>query len=71
MKVLPIVVGAFGMVPKGQEKWLGGGMEIWGRIEIIQLTELLRSTWILRCVNDLMAQSAGDAEYTDCISAEE
>ena len=43
VRVIPIVIGAFGKVPKGLEQ-----LEIGGRIEIIQTTALLRrilETW--------------------------
>ena len=46
VKVIPIVVGAHGTVPKGLEK----GLEIRGRIETIQNTALLQSARILRRV---------------------
>ena len=44
-KVIPIVVGALGTVPKSLEE-----LEIRGRIETIQTTALLRSVRILRRV---------------------
>ena len=39
--VIPIVIGALGMVPKGSEKRLKV-IEIRGRIETIQTTQMLR-----------------------------
>ena len=53
VKVIPIVVGALGTVPKGLEKGLENGferLEIRGRIETIQNTALLQSERILRRV---------------------
>ena len=45
VKVIPIVVGALGTVPKGLES-----LKISGRIETIQNTALLQSARILRRV---------------------
>ena len=45
MKVIPIVIGALGTVPKGLEKSLSE-LEIKGRIETIQTTALLKSARI-------------------------
>ena len=54
LKVVPIVVGALGMVPKGLEKRLEE-LEISGRIKAIQSTAMLRWARILRRVpGDLM-----------------
>ena len=49
MTVIPIVVGVLGTVPKGLDKKLEE-LEIRGRIEIAQTTEVLRSIKILRRV---------------------
>ena len=49
VKVVPIVIGALGTVPKGLERSLDE-LEIRGRIETIQTTALLRSARILRRV---------------------
>ena len=49
VKVIPIVVGALGTVPKGLERGLES-LEIRGRIETIQNTALLQSARILRRV---------------------
>ena len=49
MTVIPIAVGALGMIPKGVEKSLKE-MENGGRIKTIQTTVLLRSARILRRV---------------------
>ena len=49
MKVLPIIIGAFGMVPKGYE-W--GLEEIRGQAGTIQNPTLLRSARLLRRVLD-------------------
>ena len=49
VKVIPIVIGALGTIPKGLEKSLDE-LEIRGRIETIQTTALLRSAGILRRV---------------------
>ena len=49
VKVIPIVVGALGTVPKGLERGLEN-LEIRGRIDIIQNTALLQSARILRRV---------------------
>ena len=46
VKVIPIVVGALGTVPKGLERGLEN-LEIRGRIDIIQNTALLQSARIL------------------------
>ena len=48
-KVVPIVIGALGMVPKCLEKNLSE-LEIKGRIETIQTTALLKSARIIRRV---------------------
>ena len=47
--VIPIVVGALGMIHKSFEKRLDE-LEIRGRIETILITALLRSTLIIRKV---------------------
>ena len=49
VKVIPIVVGALGTVPKGLEKGLEN-LEIRGKLETIQTTALLQSARILRRV---------------------
>ena len=49
VKVVPIVIGAFGKVPKALENNLGE-LEIRGRIETLQTTALLGSARILRRV---------------------
>ena len=49
VKVLPIVIGALGKVPKGLERSLDE-LEIRGRIETIQTTALLKSARIIRSV---------------------
>ena len=49
VKVIPIVVGALGTVPKGLERGLEN-LEIRGRIDTIQNTALLQSARILRRV---------------------
>ena len=51
VKVIPIVVGALGTVPKGLERGLENP-DIRGRIDTIQNTALLQSTRILRRVLD-------------------
>ena len=47
--VIPIVVGALGMIPKGLLEGLED-LEIRGKVEIIQTTALLRLARILRRV---------------------
>ena len=47
--IIPIVFGAFGTVTKGLLKGLEG-LEVGGREETIQTTELLRTVRILRRV---------------------
>ena len=47
VKVVPIIIGALGTVPKGLEKSLSE-LEIKGRIETIQTTALLKSARIIR-----------------------
>ena len=49
VKVVPIVIGALGTIPKGLEKSLSE-LEIKGRIETIQTTALLKSARIIRRV---------------------
>ena len=49
VKVIPIVVGALGTIPKSLEKRLED-LEIRGRIETIQTTALLQSARIPRRV---------------------
>ena len=49
MKVVPIVIGALAMIPRGLEKSLDE-LDIRGRIETIQTTALLRLAGILRRV---------------------
>ena len=49
MTVVPVVVGAPGMVPKGLER-RSEQLETGGRIESIQITALLRLARILRRV---------------------
>ena len=51
MKVVPIVIGVLGTVPKSLEKNLGE-LEVRGRIETIQSTALLGSARILRRVRE-------------------
>ena len=47
--IIPIVIGAFGIVTKGLLKGLED-LEVGGRVEIIQTTALLRTARILRRV---------------------
>ena len=47
--IIPIVIGTFGTDTEGLVKGLKD-LEIWGQVETIQTTALLRSTWILRRV---------------------
>ena len=47
LKVIPIVIGALGTVPKGLERGLEN-LEIRGRIETIQTIALLKSARIPR-----------------------
>ena len=49
MTIIPIMIGAFGTVTKGLWKGLED-LEIWGRVETIQTTALLRTARILRRV---------------------
>ena len=49
VKIIPIVIGAFGTVTKGLLKGLED-LEIGGRVETIQTTTLLRTAKILRGV---------------------
>ena len=49
VKVVPIVIGALGTVPKNLEKSLSE-LKIKGRIETIQTTALLKSARIIRRV---------------------
>ena len=49
VKIIPIVIGAFGTVTKGLLKGLED-LEVGGRVETIQTTELLRTARILRIV---------------------
>ncbi len=51
VKIIPIVIGEFGTVTKGLLKGLED-LEIRGRIETIQTTQLLRSARILRRVQE-------------------
>ena len=54
--VMPFVFDALGMVLKGLEKGLGES-EIWGRIETIETTALLRSARILRRVLEICSHA--------------
>ena len=47
VSIIPIVIGAFGTVPKGLSKGLED-LEVGGRVETIQTTALLRTAKILR-----------------------
>ena len=47
--IVPIVMGAFGSITKGLLKGLEN-LEVGGRVEAIQMTELLRTARILRRV---------------------
>ena len=49
--IVPIVIGAFGTVPKGLLKWLED-LEVGGRVETIQTTALLRTARIMRRVQE-------------------
>ena len=49
MTIIPIVIGAFGIVTKGLLKGLED-LEVDGRVETIQMTSLLRMARILRRV---------------------
>ena len=49
VKILPIVIDAFGTVTKGLLKGLED-LEVGGRVEIIQTIALLRTTKILKRV---------------------
>ena len=54
--MIPIVIGALGMVPKGLERELKA-LEIGGRIEFIQATALLKSPRIPRRVMETCLHS--------------
>ena len=54
--IIPIVIGAFGIVPKGILKGLED-LEVGGRVETIQTTALLRTTRILRRVQETCCHS--------------
>ena len=47
--IVPIVIGALGTITKGLLKGLED-LEIGGRVETIQMTALLRTVKILRCI---------------------
>ena len=47
--IVPIVIGAFGTIPKGLFKGLED-LEVGGRVETIQMTALLRTDRILKRV---------------------
>ena len=47
--IIPVVIGAFGTVTKGLLKGLDD-LEVGGRVEIIQMTALLRTARIVRRV---------------------
>ena len=49
VRIIPIVIGTFGTVTKGLFKGLED-LEVWGRVETIQTTALLRTARILRRV---------------------
>ena len=49
LTMVPVIVGVPGTVPKGLEKRMEE-QEIRGKVEIVQITALLRSAWILRRV---------------------
>ena len=49
VRIIPIVIGAFGTVTKGFLKRLAD-VEVGGRVETIQTTALLRTARILRGV---------------------
>ena len=49
--IVPIVIGAFGTVIKGLLKGLED-LEVGGRVETIQMTELLKTARILRRVQE-------------------
>ena len=49
VKIMAIAIGAFGTITKGLSKGLED-LEVGGRIEIIQMTALLRTARILRRV---------------------
>ena len=53
--VIPIVIGALGITPKGLGKWMEL-LEVGGRAETIQITTL-RSTRILRRVQETCCHS--------------
>ena len=50
--IIPIVIGAFGIVTKGLLKGLED-LEVGGRVETIQTTALLRTARILRRVLEI------------------
>ena len=51
VKIVPIVIGAFGAVTKGLLKGLDD-LEVGGRVETIQTTALLRTARILRRITE-------------------
>ena len=56
--IVPIVIGAFGTITKGLIKGLDD-LEVGGRVEIIQMTALLRTArnlrWVLETWGDLLS----------------
>ena len=56
MKLVPIVIGAFGTITKGLLKGLED-LEVGGRVETIQMTALLRTARILRRVLETCSHS--------------
>ena len=61
--VIPIVIGAFGTIPKGLVKGLED-LKIRGLVETIQNTALLRLTRILRSVEEICCHSKSDEKLS-------
>ena len=76
VKIIPIVIGAFGTVTKGLIKGLED-LEISGRVETIQRTALLKTARILRRVKRLeetcfhSISSERPSAYTDVKNSNE
>ena len=63
MRIIPIVIGAFGTATKGLLKGLED-LEVGGRVETIQTTALLKSARILGNVQGLEETPVEDYELT-------
>ena len=63
--MIPIVIGALGMVPKYSERGLEQ-LEIGGRIKTLETRASLRSTRILRRLLENRADFALDFAIPDC-----